>query len=153
MLSIDYNEASSRVVIVYDYAAEIVSRHFENLLIGLCESSDYESLRDFRRFTFHGVGKFNIAVPKVEGVEAYNDLRRRIRNGSVEFRHACLVDSLAGKTFDAKLSQDVHLRVTFQFGSVDRRLGRAALDSAGEWYYVDSASDEPFDFWNPFDSR
>ena len=74
VLKFEYDCKGKQIEFVYDYAAEVVSKHFHAKIE--CQESK-SPLRDFRRITFYSVDNFQIQHHKAKGDQLFALFKRK----------------------------------------------------------------------------
>jgi hypothetical protein len=145
-----HHAENAQVEIVYDYAAEAVSAHFERVRKGLPEPK--ETFRDFRRLFFSGTHHVTCHRRPWPGFGMR--VVRQIGEFNI-FQAVTRMDvSRCGDRWKAVMEITQYGPYEFSFDSVQwfRRLAVAerAKDGKG-WVYRDSGTGEELDFDRPFD--
>ncbi len=152
VLGFVHDEPSRCVELIIDYAAEVVSQHFESLAQGGQRIPEVHPLRDFRRLLFCGVSTMRIADPKIIEREGYWKVLKRISEHPgltiVFAEYKRLKDCYQLKL---ELNGDRIYTVGFESLKVERKLGRAVRDEANDsWKYFDTKTGAEIPFFEPF---
>jgi len=148
VLGFEYDYVGKQIELVYDYAAEVVSKHFQT------KSGQTESklpLRDFRRIIFDSVDGFQIRHQEVKGDELLALLKEKIASPGVIVIKARFVNESEYTATKLDLSFGFHVAWNFQNTSTERKLCYSKQVSENEWKYFENTTSKEIDFYKPFD--
>lgn len=160
LLRVMFNPDDERLVLVYDYAAEVVSAHFEAKSLGKVPSEP--PLRDFRRLEFLGVDDIRIIRTRrnrkkpgkvTTSPDCWREIDQECQSGpSVTILRADCAQLDAGFRLTLFLSLprwDFTSDFRFTIATLTGRLGKADRPSGPARYFdVESGDEIPFE--NPF---
>jgi hypothetical protein len=151
LITFHVDELQKQVEIVYDYAAESVSRNFEQVARG--DAVAPSQPRDFRRLMLADVRCVTIVDRAYRpGDEGYWDsLNQEIARSPIVVQHESLRVLSGRYLLSLVISRGREYRIDFGLMLVGRRLGIAIRTGRlGIWKYVDSHTGEEFPFDRPF---
>ena len=151
ILGLQYNELERQVVLIYDYAAENVSRYFAGLNSKFNVTNADNAFRCFRRITFENVSQMKVFNDRKSAEVKLETLGREIASRPIIVLQAKLTQKNDQRTLCFVVSGNLEISINFGHATVDQRTCRAEAISNGAWKYFDSDTDEVVDFFHPFD--
>ncbi|WP_146403147.1 hypothetical protein [Pseudobythopirellula maris] len=145
LFSVDYDPSSEIAVVVYEYVAESVSRHFQGL--------PPLGYRDFRKLTLREASA--LVVTSFESADTTESLR--ILRERISFSPICIVSYKLGLLCDVsslglEIANSFNLQLCFYAAEAESRLVRSTQVGEDEWLHHDLETGEEIDFYRPFDA-
>lgn len=148
VLEFQYHDNQKDIILVYDYAAEIVSNHFKHL--GQ-QNGDRQKLREFRRIVFSSVTELRVSSEHLEGEKAMAMLTQKLEKPGIVVESTKLVEHGQYSSLYLGLSSGFKVTFCFQMAKVERKLCSAEQTANNEWQYHDVETQRAVDFSHPFE--
>jgi hypothetical protein len=145
------DETREQVEIVYDYAAESVSRHFERLASG--ESAAPSQIRDFRRLVLTDVKSVTVvdSAHRAGDKGYWDSLNQEIARSPIVVQYESIKVLNGRYVLEVVISRGREYRIEFGSMLATRRLGTAIPTNRPDiWKYVDIETGKEFPFDRPF---
>lgn len=143
VLSLEVDLRLRQLTVVYIYAAETVSRHFEGL-----PSTGY---RDFRKIIFQEVDDFSAGSFKyTDSTAALRLLIENIRDSTICIVGYTLEKRVNRHTLKIELSSSFSLCLSFNIAHAEKCLAKGTQVGPSEWKYHKAEAGEEMDFYDPF---
>ena len=147
VIGFEYDSDSKQIEFVYDYAAEVVSKHFQmqaKQLIGKAP------LRDFRRVIFRSVDGLRIKNQEIIGDRLLASLKERIASPGVVVVNSQFVSDDEDTSVRLGLSFGFQISWNYRGMTMEKKLCYAKQVAKDEWQYFDNTTSKEVNFYKPF---